>query len=77
MLIYKYKGNKNKNNMSELNYLQFQPIDSSSDDIEVAHQHQDEIVLDDGIDEDQLDHFWDQVVQDIHKDSSWFTFTDE
>jgi hypothetical protein len=64
--------------MSELNYLEFQTIDdSSSDDISDSHKHQDEIVLDDGIDEDQLDHYWDEVVQDIHQDPDWFTFTDE
>ncbi|MCX6728812.1 MAG: hypothetical protein NTV39_03520 [Candidatus Saccharibacteria bacterium] len=63
--------------MSELNYLQFQPIDSSSDDLPEEHRHQDEIVLDDGIDEEQLDHYWDEVVQDIHQDPDWFTFTDE
>ena len=64
--------------MSELNYLQFQPIDdSSSDDIADTHKHQDEIVLDDGIDEDQLEHYWDEVVEDIHQDPDWFTFTDE
>jgi hypothetical protein len=64
--------------MSELNYLEFQPIDDqSSDDISDSHKHQDEIVLDDGIDEAQLDHYWDEVVQDIHQDPDWFTFSDE
>ena len=63
--------------MSELNYLKFQKIDPSSDDIDDEHKHQDEIVLDDDIDEDNLESYWDQVVQDIHKDPSWFTFTDE
>jgi hypothetical protein len=63
--------------MSELNYLEFQPIDPSSDDVSEAHRHQDEIVLDDGIDEDQLEHYWDQVVDDIHQDPDWFTFSDE
>lgn len=63
--------------MSELNYLEFQPIDSSSDDINDKHQHQDEIVLNDDIDEDNLESYWDQVVQDIHQDPDWFTFTDE
>jgi hypothetical protein len=64
--------------MSELNYLQFQPIDdSASDDTLDQHLHQDEIVLDDGIDEEQLDHYWDEVVQDIHQDPDWFTFSDE
>lgn len=63
--------------MSELDYLQLQPIDPSSDDADDAHRHQDEIVLDDDIDEDSLEHYWDDVVQDIHKDPEWFTFSDE
>ncbi len=63
--------------MSELNYLQFQPIDPSSDDMSDEHRHQDEIVLDDDIDETKLESYWDHVVQDIHQDPDWFTFTDE
>lgn len=63
--------------MSELNYMQFQTIDSSSDDIADEHRHQDEIVLDDEIDENTLDGYWDKVVQDIHQDPDWFTFSDE
>jgi len=63
--------------MSELNYLQFQPIGSSSDDIPDEHRHQDVIVLDDDIDEDSLESYWDKVVDDIHKDPSWFNFDDE
>ena len=41
------------------------------------HRHQDEIVLDDDIDETKLESYWDHVVQDIHQDPDWFTFTDE
>ena len=63
--------------MSELNYLQFQEIDSSSDDISDEHRYQDKIVLDDGIDENSLESYWDKVVQDIHQDSDWFTFSDD
>jgi len=63
--------------MSELNYLEFQPIDASSDDITEAHRHQDEIVLNNDIDEGNLESYWNTVVQDIHKDPDWFTFTDE
>jgi len=63
--------------MSELSYIEFQPIDPSSDKISVEHRHQDEIVLDDEIDETKLDSYWDQVVQDIHQDPDWFTFSDE
>lgn len=63
--------------MSELNYLVFQPIDATSDDISDAHRHQDEIVLGDDIDENSLESYWDKVVQDIHQDPNWFTFDDE
>jgi len=63
--------------MSELNYLQFQPIDPSSDDIAYEHRRQDEIVLGDDIDENSLELYWDKVVQDIHQDPDWFTFDDE
>ena len=63
--------------MSELKYIQFQPIDSSSDDIDETHRQPDEIVLDNEIDESTLDSYWDKVVQDIHQDPDWFTFSDE
>ena len=63
--------------MSELNYLQFQEIDSSTDDISDKHLHEDEINLNEQIDEDSLESYWEQVVQDIHKDPDWFTFSDE
>jgi len=65
--------------MSELNYLQFQEIDSSPDNVFDSHSRrvQDEIVLDDDIDETKLESYWDHVVQDIHQDPDWFTFTDE
>jgi len=63
--------------MSLLNYLQFQEIDSSSDDIPNAHLPQDDISLDDQIDDDSLENFWEKVVQDIHDDPDWFSFADE
>jgi hypothetical protein len=63
--------------MSELNYLQFQEIDSSSDDMSDKHRYQDKIVLDDGIDENSLESYWEKVVQDIHQDPDWFTFSDD
>jgi len=64
--------------MSLLNYLQFQEIDSSSDDIPCEHQAQnDDICLVEQIDEDSLENFWEQVVDDIHKDPDWQTFSDE
>jgi len=63
--------------MSELNYLQFQEIDSSSDDMADEHRYQDKIILDDGIDENSLESYWEKVVQDIHQDPDWFTFSDD
>jgi len=63
--------------MSELNYLQFQPIDPSSDDISEQHRHQDEIVLSEDLDESLLEKYWEQVVDDIHQDPDWFTFDNE
>jgi hypothetical protein len=63
--------------MTLLNYLQFQEIDSSTDDIADTHRMQDDIMLDEQVDEDSLEKFWDQVVDDIHHDPDWFTFADE
>jgi hypothetical protein len=64
--------------MSLLNYLQFQEIDQSADDdIPEAHRSQDDIALDEPVDEDSLENFWDKVMQDIHDDSEWFSFSDE
>ncbi|NCQ53865.1 hypothetical protein COV88_01765 [Candidatus Saccharibacteria bacterium CG11_big_fil_rev_8_21_14_0_20_41_19] len=63
--------------MSLLKYLQFQEIDSSSDDIPDTHRQQDDILLDESVDEGSLEQFWEQVVQDIHDDPDWFTFADE
>jgi len=63
--------------MSELNYLQFQPIDSSSDDTFSTQQKDEDIILDEQIDENSLENYWEEVVEDIHKDPDWFTFADE
>lgn len=63
--------------MSELSYLEFQPIDASSDDISEQHRHQDEIVLSEDLDESLLEKYWEQVVDDIHQDPDWFTFDNE
>lgn len=61
--------------MSLLNHLQFQEIEAS--DEQVAFDQDDEIRLSDRIDEEQLDAFWNHVVDDIHKDPSWFEFGEE
>jgi len=65
--------------MSLLNYLQFQPIDSESDQDEISDEHKlrQEIVLEEQIDEEELDQFWTKVEEDIHEDPEWFTFSGE
>jgi hypothetical protein len=65
--------------MPLLNYLQFQPIDPSSDkdEIPAEHQQRHDIDLDEQIDEANLEAFWNHVVDDIHEDPEWFTFSDE
>ncbi len=63
--------------MSLLNFLQFQPIDSSLEDVSEEHKVQDNISLDESFDDDSLDQFWDKIIQDIHNDPDWFTFADE
>jgi hypothetical protein len=70
------KKEKNKN-MSLLNYLKFQEIDQSTNDIPEEHRSQDDISLDDPIDEASLERFWDQVVRDIHEDPEWFSFDND
>ena len=65
--------------MSLLTYLQFQPIDPSSDadEIPAEHQQRQDIDLNEQIDEANLEAFWNHVVDDIHEDPEWFTFSDE
>lgn len=64
--------------MSLLSYLQLQKIDESSDDFSDAKNIQDDnIFLDEQIDEDSLEKFWEQVVEDIHEDPEWFSFDNE
>ncbi len=65
--------------MSELKYLQFQPIDpaSDADEISDSHQAQTQIDLDEAEDEEQLEQFWDKVEHDIHEDPEWFNFADK
>jgi len=63
--------------MSLLKYLQFQKIDSSSDDIPEEHLPQDDINLKEPVDETSLEQYWNQVVDDIHGDPEWFNFDKE
>jgi len=63
--------------MSLLNFLRLQEIDSSFDDISDENRFKDDnIELDDQLDEDSLEHYWEQVVDDIHEDPEWFNFSD-
>lgn len=63
--------------MSLLNYLQPQKIDDSADEFYDGRMTDDRIELNDQIDEDSLERFWDKVVDDIHKDPDWFMFDDK
>ena len=64
--------------MSLFNYLQFQKLDDPADDARIDERMRDDsIKLDEQIDEDSLEKFWDKVVTDIHDDPSWFTFDNE
>ena len=63
--------------MSLLNYLQLQEIDSSFDDVSDEDRFRDDkIELNDQFDEDSLERYWEQVVNDIHEDPEWFNFSD-
>ena len=61
-----FKRQKNTNNKT------------SSGEVYVKHRnHDDDIILSEQLDEGSLEKFWDQVVQDIHRDPEWFSFADE
>jgi len=65
--------------MSLLKYLQFQPIDPASDQDEIPEEHKirQEIKLDEQINDQDLEKYWEEVVKDIHEDPEWFTFSGE
>lgn len=65
--------------MTLLNHLEFQPIDAESDQDEITSNHQPEEVIDLNRDEseEELDAFWDGVVSDIHKDPTWYDFSEK
>lgn len=65
--------------MTLLNFIQFQPIDPASDQDEIDEDHKihQEIQLDEQLDDQDLEKYWESVVEDIHKDPEWFTFTNE
>jgi hypothetical protein len=67
--------------MSELKYLQLQPVepndDGTSDSPLDDYARDEDIDLDDEIDEQALDEAWNSIVHDIEKDPEWFKFSDE
>lgn len=67
--------------MSELKYLQLQPVepndDGTSDSPLDDYAQDDPINLDDDIDEQALEDAWTDIVHDIEKDPKWFKFSDE
>jgi hypothetical protein len=65
--------------MSLLKFLQFQPIDPASDvdEIDEDHKIHQEIQLNEQLDDQDLEKYWEDVVKDIHKDPQWYTFSDE
>ena len=63
--------------MSLINYLQPQKIDDLADEFYDGRMTDDQIELNDQIDEDSLEKFWDKVVDDIHKDPEWFNFDND
>lgn len=56
--------------MSLLNYL------GSKQAVEVVQSaRQDELfLLDEQLDEDELEQYWEKVVEDIHADPDWYNF---
>lgn len=60
--------------MSLLNNLELQKIDDSVDDLSNGNNSNDDIDLGDQIDEGALEQYWDNVVNDLHKDPDWFSF---
>ena len=60
--------------MSLLNNLELQKIDDSIDDLSNGYVSNDDIDLGDQIDEGALEQYWDNVVNDLHKDPDWFSF---
>lgn len=68
--------------MSVLQYLQLQPVEPNDDGTSDSpldasyNPAADDITLEERPDEAQLETFWNDVVDDIHKDPDWFTFSD-
>ena len=60
--------------MALLENLQLQTIDPQDDD--EINGTEDSIDLRDPVNEGKLEKFWDQVVDDLHKDPDWYKFDD-
>lgn len=65
--------------MSELKYIQFQPIDPKSDRDEIDENHRvhQDLDLSQDIDEGSLEAFWNNVERDIQNDPEWFNFAEK
>jgi hypothetical protein len=67
--------------MSELKYLQLQPVEPNDDGTSTSplddYARDEDIDLDDDIDEQALEDSWDNIVKDVEKDPEWFTFSDD
>lgn len=57
--------------MSLLNYLTTQRATETVQDI----RNEEYFSLDDQIDEDSLEQYWEKVVADIHADPDWYNFS--
>lgn len=58
--------------MSLLNYLTPQMATESVQDL----RNEEYFNLDDQIDENSLEQFWEKVVEDIHSDPEWYNFSE-
>lgn len=54
--------------MTLLKDLQLQPIDDKDDDFSCTQSPLDNITLGEQVDDGSLEQFWNEVVDDIHKD---------
>lgn len=61
--------------------ISFAPVDPLGaglrEDIAAEQLEPEAITLEEGVDEDALTQYWEDVEHDIEKDPTWFRFTDE
>ncbi len=60
--------------MTQVTNLQLKQIDISDDNYSCARSASDNIILCEQDDDGTLEQFWNQVVDDVRKDPTWFTF---